>query len=878
MTKKDKMLELFGLNVNYTSGTANHLFYKNDENIEVCVLDVTGSYGINLLGHNNPVVKKIAENISTFPPNFIQGSKSPEKEKLFEKLISRIEDHAGKKNWRCELANTGTEIIELALKICLKKWEKRKLEWHQEQTRTINYLYNGDKGIKKEIQASYAFLKDGPVIIHLKGSFHGKTLGALSVMGNPQYKAEFPMAINGVEILATEEILEDIIAVYVKTYTYFNSKTQRMQQKQCCPVCAVIIEPIQGEGGVVKVPEHFLSALSRIQKKWSIPVISDEIQCGLYRTGPFSALPGKILTADIYCFGKALGAGLAKISALCYQAATFDENIYSYHSSSFSEDFLGCYAANEFLDCIEKSNKDYFPLVEQLQNFASAYPEFVKEVRGEGLMAAIELREEALNNSFITKFFKDLHKLGYWISSILLNREQIRMYPTLTAPMAFRIQPSVQFNNADFLHLTKGLANFFEAVKKGNLQYLFGHLIPLSSQPILKPLPAQVQTNYFPSDAAVFICHPIDLGHLSHIVDLVEGYGDENLEEVLDEVREEQSFTIYHTDSLENAIGEKMNVVFLGIPLTSTSFFKALRSGKRLEWIKKIQDAIDWANEKGARSIGLGQYTSIITGNGMYVNSSSATLTTGNAYTASLAIQAIRLAIQEKKVKNPNICIIGASGNIASVIAETLIKDSAKMTLVYRQDPANSQAIQENIRAFIENSSKGNNFPSQFIGFQNISSSDSSFNELQKAAAPFLSFTHDIETAIHADVIVLGTNQPGAVLYLKHVKKGAIVLDISVPPNASDDLVSRSDITYIKGGIAALPGTGSQEQALESVILPFGPGECFACMAETFGLGFAQIKGKRFTGDLTTKSVMEITRIIEQQGFSLGRKKTERSL
>ncbi|HSI76661.1 MAG TPA: hypothetical protein VK957_12220, partial [Lunatimonas sp.] len=168
--------------------------------------------------------------------------------------------------------------------------------------------------------------------------------------------------------------------------------------------------------------------------------------------------------------------------------------------------------------------------------------------------------------------------------------------------------------------------------------------------------------------------------------------------------------------------------------------------------------------------------------------------------------------------------------------------------------------------------------PSLFKKLLNMGSLESNFDELQNILAPFLSFTHVLGTEIQADVIVLGTNQPGAVLYSKHVKKGAIVLDISVPPNASEDLINREDITYIKGGIAALPGTGGREQVLNSVILPFGPGECFACMAETFGLAFANIKGKRFTGDLTSKSVMEITRIIEQQGFSLGRKKTERSL
>ncbi|MCC5918535.1 MAG: hypothetical protein JJU02_14530, partial [Cryomorphaceae bacterium] len=123
------------------------------------------------------------------------------------------------------------------------------------------------------------------------------------------------------------------------------------------------------------------------------------------------------------------------------------------------------------------------------------------------------------------------------------------------------------------------------------------------------------------------------------------------------------------------------------------------------------------------------------------------------------------------------------------------------------------------------------------------------------------------------------TNQPGAVLYSEHVKKGAIVLDVSVPPNASDDLCARNDITYINGGIASLPlPPNLRKQFLSSVILPFGPGECFACMAETFALGFADDQKQHFTGDLSKQTVEHIIQIAESQGFGLGRMKTEVSL
>lgn len=850
------MLQMFGLDIHYMDGRGDYLTHLDELGKKIQVLDVVGSYGINLCGHKNEIVRNAIARLSGFPPNFIQGSRNPEKEKLFARLENLMEQHTGKKNWKTELANTGTEIVELALKLALRRTHAKRVQWRQEKVRTLSLAKKVLPEECDNICQTYNFLDEMPVILYLKGGFHGKTLGSLSAMSNPQYKQGIQSALRSVEVEVEPAFLEKTIEQFETHYLVYNSKTGTLQKKRCCPIAAIILEPIQGENGVQIVPSEFLRGVSKIQKQWGIPVISDEVQCGLYRTGRFSALHPDDLVADIYCFGKSLGAGLAKISALCYQYATFEDDVYGFHSSSFSEDTLGCVVANNFLHKFESSPPAYFPLKQQLKNFAVQFPKFIKEIRGSGLMVAIELNKEAIHTSFLAKFFYDLNVLGYLISSVLLHREKIRIFPTLSAPLSFRVQPSIHFSHKEFDWLCKGLTRLFSALENNDLDHLFGHLLPIEPGVLTKPLPEGVQQSIFPEQAAVFICHPIDLPHLSHIVDLVGSLPDEKLNAMLDEVREEQEFTVYHTDVLQNTAGDKMPVVFLGIPLTSASFFRALREGKRSIWIEKIQRAVDWANIRNARSIGLGQYTSIITGNGQYIHSPTSVLTTGNAYTVGLAVQAVQQVMNERQMDTAHICVVGAGGNIASVISTMLANRCHTLTLIFRQNPETSSHVKEKVRTIQEEIKNAN-----------------------VAKSPLIVVSNTISAASQADIVILSTNQPGAVLYSEHVKNGAIVLDVSVPPNASDDLRARNDITYINGGIASLPlPPNLSKQFLNSVILPFGPGECFACMAETFALGFANNQNQNFTGDLSQQTVEHIIQIAESQGFGLGRMKTEVSL
>jgi predicted amino acid dehydrogenase len=466
-----------------------------------------------------------------------------------------------------------------------------------------------------------------------------------------------------------------------------------------------------------------------------------------------------------------------------------------------------------------------------------------------------------------------------------LNNENIRILPTLSNPLTFRIQPSIQFNQNDLNFLLIGLSNFFKALRKKDVDYLFGHIIPLQKNQKIKNLPGRLHNAYIPEGAAVFICHPIDFKHICEIIDLIEGFGERGLINVLDELVDYQQFTIYHMDKLANKFGNEIDIVILGIPLTSTSFYNALRNGKRQELIKKIQEAVDYANTSNAKSIGLGQFTSIITGNGLYLNSQIATITTGNAYTAGLVIEALTRAIDQhkdlKNLNNASLSIIGAAGNIVQVIGLILVEKVKCLNLVYHADVLSSEKTKQEVIIFLKGCLKSKNefvLKSKLIQIVKHYPIEENLGLILESISDIFRISSSIMSVKEDDIIIIGTNDTRVLLKEEYAKPGAIVVDIAVPPNTSTNLQKRSDITYIKGGIASLPLKNGEEQHLNSVILPFEKGECFACLAETFGICFEDSWKGHNTGDLTRDMVDNIMQVMQSNGFGLKRTKSENSI
>lgn len=325
-------------------------------------IDFTSGIAVVSLGHSDPEISKILFEQSSTLMHSSNLYHNPWTLELSKQLVEKTKQFNGMSNAsRVFLCNSGTEANEAALKFARKHG--------------------------KSISESKT------EFITFKTSFHGRTMGALSVTPNPKYQAPFSPLIPGVHV-ATPNDIESVKSLINKN------------------TCGVIIEPVQGEGGVHPMDVEFLVELKKLCKENNAVLIYDEIQCGMGRTGTLwahSRLP-KEAHPDILTMAKALGNGFP------IGATMITEDVESVlkvgdHGTTFGGNPLGsrigCHvleriANEEFLATVNKKSE---LLKEKLAQLKEKYPNEIVEVRGQGLIIGVECKE---NPSKIVETARDL--------------------------------------------------------------------------------------------------------------------------------------------------------------------------------------------------------------------------------------------------------------------------------------------------------------------------------------------------------------------------------------------------------------------------------------------------------------------------------------
>jgi len=301
-------------------------------------LDFLTGLGVNALGHAHPrIVKAIRDqaakviHVSNLYYNEYQGL-------LAEKLCTA----SGLD--RAFFSNSGTEAIEGALKLVRA--------------------------------AGHAISPEKSIVIALDNSFHGRTMGALALTGQPKYRKDFDPMLEGVRFVPRNDV---------------EALRNAMDEK----VCAIVLEPIQGEGGIQETTPEFLQACRAMADQHQAALIFDEIQCGLGRTGRLFAFEHFGVKPDVVCIAKPLAAGLPLGAFLATEQ--FAQHITpGKHGTTFGGGPLTCRVALEYLAILEDENLlervrrvgAYFS--QKLHEFVDKF-EIATEVRGVGAIQALQL-------------------------------------------------------------------------------------------------------------------------------------------------------------------------------------------------------------------------------------------------------------------------------------------------------------------------------------------------------------------------------------------------------------------------------------------------------------------------------------------------------
>ncbi len=216
-------------------------------------------------------------------------------------------------------------------------------------------------------------------IVCLEGSFHGRTLAAITATGQPQYQHGFEPLVPGFTHIAPNDVYAAQLAIGQRT-------------------AAVIVEPILGEGGVRPLDDEFLLALRRLCDEHDAILIFDEVQVGMGRTGSLFAYEQTPVVPDVLCLAKALGNGVP-IGAMLARKEVMRHFTPGSHASTFGGNPLSCAAANAVLDVM--SAPGFFDHVKEmaavlrrgLEELAAAKAGKIVDIRGRGLIQALEFAE-----------------------------------------------------------------------------------------------------------------------------------------------------------------------------------------------------------------------------------------------------------------------------------------------------------------------------------------------------------------------------------------------------------------------------------------------------------------------------------------------------
>ncbi|MCF6327044.1 MAG: aspartate aminotransferase family protein [Devosiaceae bacterium] len=304
-------------------------------------LDFNSGIGVNALGHSDKGIKKALLEQSEKLWHVSNIYTIPQAEKLAQKLVKATFADA------VFFTNSGAEAVECAIKTAR------------------HYFFDLKQPEKFEI-------------IAFTGSFHGRTLGTIAAGGNPAYVEGFGPTLPGFTHIAPGDLKAVENAIGEAT-------------------CAILIEPVQGEGGLNAMDKNFMSGLRKLCDRHNLLLILDEVQCGYGRTGKFFAYEWSGIEPDIMAVAKGIGAGFPLGACLATEKVAASM-VPGTHGSTYGGNPLACAVGNAVIDHIladgflahvEKTGQ---VLNRYMQQLMQKYPDLVLDVRGKGLMAGMKIK------------------------------------------------------------------------------------------------------------------------------------------------------------------------------------------------------------------------------------------------------------------------------------------------------------------------------------------------------------------------------------------------------------------------------------------------------------------------------------------------------
>lgn len=841
------LLEALKINVRFDKGSMDYLYYQNN-GIEEKVLDLVGGFGSGLLGHDHPFIKKAIRDFldSGQPPVNSQGSLYYYPSLLARELNKLFGKNTGK-FFKVQFGNTGSEAMEIAMHHAYFEWwtwiEKRRDEQLQlfgsQDEVDVSAIW--EQNMKKAAAAPIA-------IIVINNCFHGYSSGARSLLNNKKQRHYFSGLLNPVplHVIDTNENWKQQIENYLLNQFVVLNKIFKengryvVKQEKFSNIIASVIEPVRGEGGIYKTKIEVADFLA--QQKF--PLISDEIQCGLGRTGSLPSYP----KASYYLLGKSLGGGYEKISAVLIDDNHFKIRFPQYYTSTFANGEMAACAGLAVLETISKENVTGVALnkgsefIEKLNQVAVKYPDIIQSVAGLGLMLGVHFNKEIGKRNILLRSICDNELMGYLIAGWFFHNKKIRVLPSLSKPDSIRLEPSVYISEENMNLFCDALDDLCHYFRTGNMYGLLKYL--MNDDPYLDRTEKKLKGN-FPVEMEEPAKGALKVGFIGNFTRPAQEFAliEPDLKKASDtglRILFNKMQTLLEGKSIrlfsKNLMNGKIHFTFYILPYDTAHLELIARWGKKRNYIGKIQETINRLSLEGVSHISLGAHTSILSGNGLYLaESKKVKILTGNTLTVASCLYHMDQYLKAYQLKcssQVTIVITGAGGNIGSGLAGCLDED---------------KYVNSNIILV------GNNLKKLELVRKKTFPSNRS-----------VTCSTDLFSLQEADIIISCTNTNDPLIFTHHIDPchKVFIIDIAIPGSVSEEVKQMSNVQFCMD--ASTVYVPHEPELLISTHTPAG--KVFCCAAEVMLAALYDVQ-LPLKGHLDPESIKAMMRMAIKEGF-----------
>lgn len=820
-------MTLFGLDTRIVQGRGSYL--QGEDGREY--LDFLSQYGALPFGHNPP---ELWEAMTAFRdsslPILMQPFHPPEAERLAGKLAELAPGDLS----ISVFANSGAETVEAAIKLARARTGRKR-------------------------------------ILSTTNGFHGKTLGALSATGKPLYQQDFFAPSEGFDYIP----FGDLAAL------------ETALRDGAGEIAAFLVEPIQGEGGVILPPEGYLEGAIALCRAHDVLSVVDEIQTGLGRTGELFCCSTLPEPPDMLLLSKALGGGMMPIGACIVRPSAWDDRFGLLHSSTFANGNLAAHVACRALDLLTaeegrlvaqvRENGEY--LRTRLREVQGRYPGVIREVRGRGYMNAVEFHPLHDGGESAILAYASLNGgTTAFVSSYLMNVCGLVTAPMFNDTRTLRLQPALTAGRAELDRAVDALAEVCEVLARRDGYALVRHILDAPPAPLAERAAALTQ----PAGAIEATGDPTKFAFLVHFTQMEDIYRCEPSLRQADEThmdafrgwaKQVGPGYAFPVPNVASPRGARAEGCLISLPLLPED----MMGRERKRAVAMIGQAIDMARRDGISRIGLGAFTSIVTRGGAAVTDRDASITSGNTLTSVITVQGLAQVVTKAglDLADLNVAVVGASGAIGRLVSLMLASQVRGLTLV--GNPSNPHAPTFLRRVADEICGIGFDGHPHFVPYRQsvVTRIHALCEQMQldcdktggaervrdafaalEDDAP-LDWTTDLDRALsRSDVVVVATSGTDSLVDPLALAPGTIVCDIARPPNVVQRDLSDCGVIAFDGGLVKPP---FDLNLGPSQVLP--DGICWGCLGETMLLALAGEEGDYSIG--SALSLAEAARIAE---------------